>query len=367
MSRAAESDSELAPSRSSVTGRAYRFAAVYLAIVGISVLHYVAPVQADHLHEIYRRLYYLPIIFAAFLGGFRGGVVAGILVCVVYAPHAFGHISHDPATDMQKVLEMLLYLAVGITTGWLVSRLERTRRDLQGSIQRLHATEEQLVRAAKLAAVGRLSAGLAHEIRNPLASIKGSAELLADDFPPEHPKRRLLEVLVDESSRLNNVLSRFLFFARPRPPEEQELDVKGEIGIVIALLQGHGEGQSVRFSVDAATSHPIRMRADREQLRQVLLNILLNACQASDVNGEVWVHCEATGDVCRIIVRDSGSGFTDDAIQNAFTPFFTTKAQGTGLGLAVSFKIVESHGGRIRIGNHDEGGGLVEVEIPLRR
>lgn len=340
-------------------------AAVYLAIALVSILHYVAPVHAHQLHDIYRRLYYLPIIVAAFLNGLRGGLLAAIVVCAAYAPHAFGHISHDPASDTQKILEMLLYLAVGLTTGSLVSRLKGTQRQLQSSLEQLRSTEDQLIRAARLAAVGRLSAGLAHEIRNPLASIKGSAELLADDFPPGHRKRRLLDVLVDESDRLNQVLTRFLAFARPRPLERQAFEVGPEVDAVVALLQGQKQGNHVRFVQEPTPSAPLRIRGDREQLRQVFLNVLLNASQAAGEGGTVRIRCQAADRSLRFSVHDSGSGFTPEALENAFTPFFTTKDQGTGLGLAISHRIVESHGGRIRIANHDNGGGLVEIEIPL--
>ncbi len=329
-----------------------------------------------YLHDIYRRLYYLPIIFAAFQHGFLGGLIAALAVCVAYAPHAFGRISHDPANDTQKILEMVLYMAVGITTGSLVSRVKktqhqllRTAQDLQGSIEQLRSTEEQLVHTAKLAAVGRLSAGLAHEIRNPLASIKGSAEILADDFPADHPKHRLLRALVDESARLNHVLTRFLAFARPRPLERREFSIGEEIAGVVSLLQAQAEGREVRFvTVPAALeSEPaLRVRGDREQLRQVLLNVLLNACQATGGRGEVRIACDTADGMLRIRIRDSGPGFTEEALADAFTPFFTTRDQGTGLGLAVSHRIVESHGGEIRASNPLEGGGLIEIMIPLQ-
>lgn len=354
------------------TGRYRRLqlAGIYLAILAISVLHYVAPVHAHHLHDIYRRLYYLPIIFAAFLHGLPGGAIAAAVVCGFYAPHAFGGISHDPATNTQKILEMVLYFAVGLTTGALVSQLKRTQVQLQSavghlaeSLRQLRSAEDQLIRAAKLAAVGRLSAGLAHEIRNPLASIKGSAEILADDFPEGHAKHRLLSVLVEESERLNRVLSRFLSFARPRPLERQEVRIQEEIDAVISLLQGQKEGRSIDFRADLSDAPPLF--GDREQLRQVLLNVLLNACQASGERGTVRISCRTEEGWCRIGVHDSGPGFTEEAMENAFTPFFTTKDQGTGLGLAVSHRIMESHSGGIHLMNHPDGGGLVELELPL--
>jgi signal transduction histidine kinase len=338
--------------------------AVYLAIAAVSVLHYVAPPHAHQLHDIYRRLYYLPIIVAAFLHGWKGGILSALVVCAAYAPHAFGHISHDPASDTQKILEMLLYFAVGLTTGSLVSVLKRTQRELQGSIEQLRSTEAELVQTARLAAVGRLSAGLAHEIRNPLASIKGSAEILADDFPPDHKKRRLLEVLIDESNRLNNVLTRFLAFARPRPIEPQIFDAQREVEAVVSLLQSHEQARGVTIEVLPAVGD-CRVRGDREQLRQVFLNVLLNASQAAGGGGRVRISFENGNGTFRLRVHDPGAGFTPEALENAFTPFFTTKKQGTGLGLAISHRIIESHGGRIRVGNHPEGGGLVEVEVPL--
>jgi two-component system sensor histidine kinase HydH len=351
--------------------RALQTAAVYIGIGVISVLHYLTPPHLHSYHDIYRRLYYLPIIFAAFLGGLRGGVIASAVVCLVYAPHAFGHVGHDPASPTQKVLEMVLYLAVGVTTGWLMSRLQRAQRQLQsttdelrGSLEQLRRTEEQLVHSARLAAVGRLSAGLAHEIRNPLASIKGSAEILADDYPGGHPKHRLLQVLVEEAVRLNEVLSRFLAFARPRPIEKLEIALGEEVDAVITLLEGRHDAGAARFVVERRDGTPGRVLGDREQLRQVLLNVLLNARQAAGEDGSVRIECSTSSGAVRVRIHDSGPGFSQEALENAFTPFYTTKEQGTGLGLAISHRIIESHGGSIRAFNGEHGGGVVELTLP---
>lgn len=350
-----------------------RVVAVYAVIGLISAFHYSTGTHAHQLHDIYRRLYYLPIIVAAFLGGLRGGVIVSLVVCAAYLPHALGHIAMDPARNSEKFLEMLLYIAVGVVTGYLVSDLRRTHSRLRSSIEQLRTTEHQLIATAKLAAVGRLSAGLAHEIRNPLASIKGSAEILADDFPPGHRKHRILRVLIEESERLDNVLSRFLAFARPRRLDWEEFPVDPEVQATLELLRNHGEGRGVEVSFlgirreggSAPISAPL-VRGDREQLRQVVLNVLLNACQAAGAQGHVRVESTVEGDGYQLSVWDSGPGFTTEALENAFTPFFTTKEQGSGLGLAVSHRIMELHGGRIRVSNPPSGGGLVQLDIPLR-
>jgi signal transduction histidine kinase len=118
----------------------------------------------------------------------------------------------------------------------------------------------------------------------------------------------------------------------------------------------------MRFTIEHDPGS-LELEGDLEQLRQVFLNLLLNASQAAGPNGEVHVRTTMEPGVCRVTIRDSGPGFTREAIDNAFTPFFTTKSHGTGLGLAISHKIIESHGGSIRVGNHPSGGGLVELEL----
>lgn len=338
-------------------------AGVYGAIALVSVLHYLTPPHAYQLHDIYRRLYYLPIIVAAFLHGWRGALTASLVAAVAYLPHALGHISHDPGSSTQKSAEILLYFAVGLTTGTLVSRLKRTQRDLHASLVQLREAEDQLVRAARLAAVGAMSAGLAHEIRNPLASIKGSAEFLADDFPEGHAKRGLLRVLVEECDRLNGVLTRFLQFARPRPLERRDFDVGTELDALKSLLDGNQASRGVTLRFHRGGAVPVR--GDREQLRQVLLNVILNACQAAGEGGLVDVHCAEAAGVCLVEVRDSGPGFTPDALENAFTPFYTTRQHGTGLGLAITYRIVEAHGGSIAVRNGRHGGAVVSIELPI--
>jgi signal transduction histidine kinase len=343
---------------------------IYGAIAAISALHYLTGVHAYHLHDIYRRLYYLPIILAAFLHGLRGGLAAAVVVCVAYLPHATGHISHDPASDMQKILEMVLYLSVGTVTGSLVSRLkgtqrrlESTARDLEGSLEQLRAAEEKLVREAQLAAVGRLSAGLAHEIRNPLASIQGSAEILADDFPAAHPKRRMLQVLIDEAVRLNGVLTRFLAFARPQPPQKGRVGLPEALEEVAMLMRSRPEAEGKRIAVAWSGSGSASIAADAGQLRQVLINLVLNGLQVTPPEGEVSLRGEVRAGEVVLHILDCGPGFSKEALANAFTPFFTTREGGTGLGLALSHRIIEQHGGSIRLDAHP-GGGAVTIRLP---
>jgi len=329
----------------------HRYWLAVLMIAVISLLHYNTHMHIHALHGIYRRLYYFPIILAAFRDGRRGGILAALLVIVLYLPHAIGVIGYDPGTMVEKILEMLLYLMVGLLTGTLVARinaardrLKHTAEDLQVSLDQKTVMEAELVRSARLAAVGRLSAGLAHEIRNPLASIKGSAEVLADDFPSEHPKARMFTILQEETGRLNQVLSRFLAFARSEPGEMESFDLERECQAVAQLMEHHSEPHTV--TVTAAADLPAAL-GNREQIRQVLLNLVLNAGAAGGPDGDIRLDIDARDGTVRCSVIDSGPGFTPEALANFGTPFFSTKSQGTGLGLATSLRIVEDLGGTL--------------------
>ena len=273
-------------------------------ILVISALHYLTPhgggpEHAGHagsapwwanLHGIYRRLYYFPIILAAFRGGPRGGELAALLVIALYIPHATGRIGHDPGSPTEKFLEMGLYLGVGMVTGILVGRinaarirLQATAEDLQAALDEKTVMEAELVRSARLAAVGRLSAGLAHEIRNPLASIQGSAEVLGDDYPPEHPKGGMFRIMLEETARLNQVLTRFLAYARSEPGDRTPFDLGAEAQAVQQLLalQPDNPALQIRGLTD------LKAVGDPEQIRQVLLNLALNATAAAGPEGEV--------------------------------------------------------------------------------
>lgn len=340
-----------------------RYQVVLLAVAVVTALHYTTAIHIHEAHGIYRRLYYFPIILAGFLGGLRGGLLVALLVCALYIPHAFGAIGFDPAHSVEKILEMVLYLAVGLLTGILTGRINRARdrqaytaHALQLALDEKTAMEAELVRSARLAAVGRLSAGLAHEIRNPLASIRGAGEILADDFPPDHPKGNMLSVLRTETDRLNGVLTRFLAFARSEPGERVPFALGDEARAVAELLSTHED--MPRVAVHEPEPLPLAL-GNPQQVRQVLLNLALNAGAASGQDGTVEIELVRAGDHCRCLVRDDGPGFTAEAIEQFGTPFFSTRQGGTGLGLATSLRIVEDLGGSLTVDTATTGGCVV--------
>lgn len=336
---------------------------VALMVLVVTLMHYNTAMHIHAAHGIYRRLYYFPIIVAGFRGGRTAGLVTALAICLLYIPHAFGVIGYDPAPTLEKVLEMVLYLAVGLVTGTLEDRNRRSLRRLQDSLDERERLERELVQRERLAAVGQLSAGLAHEIRNPLASIKGAAEVLQDDEPAGTGRGRMLAIVREETARLNDVLTRFLTFARPPTGDRSRFDLAHELTDVAELL-GHRD-HAPAITLDAGGGGAM-VDGDRTGLRQVLLNLLLNAAEAAGAApaGAVTVTLTSTSSHHQIAVVDNGPGFSPEALASLGNPFFTTREGGTGLGLATSLRIVGDHGGELIVDEAHSDGARVVVRLP---
>jgi signal transduction histidine kinase len=222
---------------------------------------------------------------------------------------------------------------------------------------------DQLKRAERLTAAGRLSASLAHEIRNPLASISGAAGILARGQASVEARSECLEILTKESHRLNKLLTNFLDFARPRLPRLQRTAPAELIASVTILAQHIASRQAI--SIQTTDESQIReIDCDPEQIKQVLLNLLLNAIQATGGEGVVRVHSFFLKDRLCIEVCDEGPGIVAEDKDRIFDPFFTTKDNGTGLGLAIAANITAQHGGKVTCCPNVERGTIFRVELP---
>ncbi len=226
---------------------------------------------------------------------------------------------------------------------------------------------EQLRRADRLAGVGELAASIAHEIRNPLASIRGSVEILAGELVLEGHQDQLLQLILKESARVNRIIEDFLHFARVRPPQPRPIALAQFLPDVVLQLNqhvmAHGGDVDVRWSL---TPDELEVAADPEQLVQVLLNLAINACEAMHYRGDLRLRVGADDDrwvVCA--VSDSGPGLDGELSDQIFQPFVTTKKQGTGLGLPIVARIVHGHGGTIEAANGAHGGAVFTVRLPL--
>lgn len=217
----------------------------------------------------------------------------------------------------------------------------------------LREKEEQLRRADHLASLGKLSAQLAHELRNPLAAMRGAAQLLGSTAG-EAPTPGLARILVRESDRLNALLDDFLKFSRPPPQRLERLDMRRLSSEVVELLRNDPLVHGVTLEVE--TGEPVTCEVDRAQLEQVLLNLVRNALAAVDHRGQVRLTAGIEEDVPFVAVWDSAGKIPPEALGRVFEPFFSTTPGGTGLGLSTAYAIVQAHGGDIRVRSRPDSG-----------
>ncbi|RJQ77910.1 MAG: PAS domain-containing protein [Desulfobacteraceae bacterium] len=239
-----------------------------------------------------------------------------------------------------------------------------TLRDLT-EIKRL---QEKVRRSERLAAVGELAAGVAHEVRNPLSSIRGFAQFLKHVLRERPKEREYAELMVKEVDRIDNVVTNLLSFARPVHPEPAPTDISGMLNHTVRLVQADANLRNVTIGV--VVPHGLeKINLDGNQITQVMLNLILNALQAVDMGGDVSVEARGAGsEILALSVEDDGPGIPPDELKRIFDPFYTTREKGTGLGLAIVQMIVENHGGEITVMSPVPGkrkGCRITVHLPI--
>ena len=342
-----------------------KFLAVTIAamVVLLAVFTWLVPPHAVVLHNILHHLNILPFMLAGLLFGWRGAARAIVLATLLQAPSIVRHWRSAALDAQDQVVELSTFGIAGLLAGVVADRermqrhsVEATKSELERVYTELRQNIEQLRKNERLSAAGQLSASLAHEIRNPLASISGAAGILARGNAAPESREECLQILTKEAQRLNKLLTNFLDFARPRLPRFQSADPV-EIVQATCLLAQH-TAASLQVSLHVQSSAAAReVSCDQEQIKQVLLNLLLNALQASACGSSVNVCIRDEREQLRIEVRDEGKGISVGELDSIFDPFFTTKEQGTGLGLAVAANIVRQHGGNLS-GSLNSGRGM---------
>ena len=244
------------------------------------------------------------------------------------------------------------------------NQMVKELRESRAEIERLHNT--QMSRAEHLATMGELAAGLAHEIRNPLAGIAGVIDIIARDLPDNSPAREVAQDVRAEVMRVNRIVTDLLETARPKPPEYRSADLNATVEHAVIFARQQALSKPVKVELHKLEK-PLIVEHDTGQIHQMLLNLMLNAIQAIDGSGEVNVDIVQRDGTATVSVRDTGKGIKPDHLPNIFRPFYTTKGHGTGLGLSLAKRIVEDHGGKITVASEEGKGTTFEVALPMRR
>lgn len=235
---------------------------------------------------------------------------------------------------------------------------------IRNDITERKQTEEMLHRQDKLAAVGQLAAGVAHEIRNPLTSMKGYAEFLQlDEKDPQ--RSEFIDIILDEIERVNNIVEEFMVLAKPKAVELEEKNIVPVIKNVLSLLEFEARKKHVKLSFDS-NAEIIQIECDENRLKQVFLNFVKNGIEAMPNGGDLSVRLKVAEGNVQISIQDTGVGIPEDTLKKIGEPFYTTKKNGNGLGLMVSFKIIESHNGKVYIESELNKGTTFNIVLPAK-
>lgn len=344
---------------------------VIAAIALITGLHYVTDPSRVLVHELFNYLCFIPIIVAAYWFGPWGGVTAALLTSAAFIPHirmAWG--ASEPYVT-SRYAQILVFHVTGLLVGILAAfqrQLTLRYRDAANALevrnQDLVDSQQQLRKAERLSALGEIAAGFVHEVRNPLAAMRGALDIVASRAPKNTPEAEFTEIARKELVRLDSLIGDFLAYARPREPDRRLTSLSAVLERVTVLLRPQAERAQVTVETRGLERLPSLM-IDPDQIAQVLINIALNGIQASPAGGTLRIEGSTTGTHVVIDVIDQGPGIPAERHGRLFEPFFTTKPQGTGLGLALSQRIVAAHQGTIELRAATPSGADVRVMLPI--
>ncbi|MBO8168961.1 MAG: diguanylate cyclase [Thermoanaerobacteraceae bacterium] len=244
--------------------------------------------------------------------------------------------------------------------------LDQAMADLEAKKDKLKVEKmEQQKRAEKMALVGQLAAGLAHELRNPLTSVKGFCHLIKENI--DDPKiKEYLNYMDADLTRISDLIGEFLLLSKPSAPQLEVIDAVEFLQEIIDFLESQARLQDISVMMQIPGYLP-KLHADKEQLRQAIINVMVNSFEAMPDGGEIYISLAPVGDKIGISIEDTGHGIPEENLQHILNPFFTTKEEGTGLGLSVTQRIVASHGGDIVIKSRENEGTVVTLYLPLAK
>jgi two-component system NtrC family sensor kinase len=348
-------------------------------IVGLfAVFTYIYYDVLTTYHDIYVIIFFYPLIYAAFVYRLRGVIISGLVFLAILFPYTF--IWHYEALSLLRTLifAMFAFLVsslVATLLNYLEHQIESNREilslnnELNDYVERLQKTQQQLIQAAKLSSIGQLSAAVAHELNNPLAGVLVYTRLikdkLANDSFDREKVRNSLDKIESAIDFCTVIIRGLLDFARQSEPLLRPVTVSRAIDKAISLGGHQARMKMIEVVREEEPALPLVV-ADFNQLVQVVINLVVNAVQAMNEGGRLTLRTSAEGNWVRISVQDAGCGIPPENMDKLFTPFFTTRdeVKGVGLGLAVSYGIVERHGGRIEVQSEVGKGSTFTIVLP---
>lgn len=319
-------------------------------LVIISLMHYITDPHELGYHAVHRRLYYLPLVLASFWFGIKGAAAVSLSAIIFYSPYAIYH-WQGTFHDFDVLIEGGLYVFIALTLGYLS---ERQKKEHLARIE-----------AERLAAIGNVVSEIAHDMKSPLMAIGGFANQVSRNLPGDSASNKKLQVITEEAGRLEKMVKEMLDFGKSLELEYSRVNLNGLAEEILEVSKPIAEKESVSLKTNLDDSLP-DLNLDESKMRQVLTNLIVNAIQASAPGEEVSVKTSHSKFEEFIEITDCGCGISEEDRDKVFQPFFSTKKEGTGLGLANVKRIVEAHGGRISFFSVKDKGTTFVVALPIR-
>jgi signal transduction histidine kinase len=333
---------------------------------------------------------------AAFQFGIRGGLGVAIAVSILYLPHIMLHWGGLVENNLLRFMQIVLYNVIGYLTGVKAQsekeetiKFKKTAQQLEQSLNtvsqqsdKLVELEEQLRQTDRLAVIGELTSSLAHEVRNPLGSIRGAVEIIIDENTRKDKKNEFSKILVDETERMTNVLENYLSFAKKKKQQNSEYVFQEIIQNVVMMLSTQARKKEIKIIL-SQPDDLIMMKGDPNDIWQILMNVILNAIQAMEDGGVIDLKLSYSDEIksspnkedstsnefdrfLNLTISDNGPGISKDDLEKIFKPFYTTKINGSGLGLAIVKRIIDGNNWTIDVTSTENSGTKIVVIIPVK-
>lgn len=363
------------------TRRGIRSPHFWIITVLFAVFTYIYYDVMTAYQDIYVVIFFYPMAYAAFVYRMRGVIISGLLFLGIVLLYTF--LFDFSALSLLRTLlfAAFVFLVSGLGAtllNYLERQMESNREilslnnELNDTIERLETTQQQLVQAARLSYIGQLSAGVAHELNNPMAGILVYTRLMKEKLGKENCDKEQLKTILDKIESAidysTGIIRGLLDFARQSELRLGPVTIGRAVDKAMSLVGHQARAKAIEVARDEAAGLPL-VTADFNQLVQVFINLIINAVQAMDSGGKLTIRAAAMDGWVRISVSDTGRGITQENLEKLFTPFFTTREdeKGVGLGLAISYGIIEKHGGRIEVKSEVGKGSVFTIFLPAYR
>ena len=330
-------------------GRKWYVLVIFLLGVFITYLHSSTVETSHSLHDIYRQLYYIPLLIGALVFGLRGSALTYLYICALYVPYLALTWTGTVYFELKRLLFVLFAGIVAFLVGFFIDRDRKQKTELE--------------KERYLAGLGQVSTTIVHDLKNPLITILGYARRIREG---KGEPAEAAGIIMDSAEVMQNIVTDVLDFARPISLEKED----GEAGAFIRKACDFCSEKAVERGVTLAfdiPETPLKISLDAPRMHRALANLVANAIDASEPGGKVTVSASEGKDRLMIAVTDKGAGMDKETLNNIFIPFFTKKQSGTGLGMSIAKKIIEAHDGTIQVRSRPGQGTQVTIGLPLKR